>query len=198
MQNECSLALFRESLDSVLLNRGVIKIKEMTPRALANILWGFATLEFSGSPKARAELCAAAVSQSPEMSASELSITAWSLGTLRAVGHLEDLAAVLSTGVVVGPGPLAAKEVANLVWGLSHARLHRRSVPAGVLALVQGCLRELAEEAAATDDSSVDLRALAMLARGLLKLRLCDEFGTLLDQALRSIPELSPESGPYF
>ena len=68
-------------------------------------------------------------------------------------------------------------EVASLAWGLGSAYVPRRS-PEKVRTLIRDYVLSLKLL------PSADQRALAMLARGLLKLDLPDAFVSLLDMAL--------------
>ena len=161
--------------------------KEMTARAWANVLWGFATLAYPSSSPNRTGMYAAAVSCNVEMSAQELSITAWSLGTLRAVGHLEALAGSISH--FPQDQKLAISEVGHLVWGLSHVQLSPSTsgkLHEAIVSAIQGLTCH--------PHTTIDVRGLAMLARGLLRLRMDAAFRSLLDHALKAVAELTAEA----
>ena len=160
--------------------------QEMTPRALANILWGFATLIYlPESQHPRTQICAAAASCSAQMSIQEFAITAWSMGTLRTSTHLETLAGKADH---LQRSAVATNEVGNLVWGLSYARLSPSSVPTRLHEMIGDAIEGLAYE---RRSGPPDLRGLAMLARGLMQLNLHASFCHLLDHTLIAVPELT-------
>ncbi|CAJ1454666.1 unnamed protein product [Effrenium voratum] len=161
----------------------VAKRGELSSRVLANILWGFATLQWRSQETQELHACIfdEAVQKRHCMRSQELAMCAWALASLEAV---EELGRLLQAPLSMDA--LEPRETASLAWALTH--LPAAAAAAGAGAAVLGAMRRMVRtrELLGFDD-----RSLAALVRSLPQLRLAEAFNSIL----RRLPELGADLG---
>ncbi|CAK0869886.1 unnamed protein product [Prorocentrum cordatum] len=177
---------------------------EFEPRGLANAVWGFAAMHLCEGLDRDLMITTAAALMSAracEFEGRDLAAIAWSAAELRT--RSVPLTEAISQACLQKPGGLAGlsvQEAGSIAWCVGCSAPDTRSqIASGLHAVEQYATGHLAPALRrglpAVAGGEPDRRGLAMLARGLVQLRLLKAFWGLLDALVDGELELGPDLG---